>query len=65
MRSWRREHASLLVVHAGSSTHLAVLTSDSAWQLYHAADFGMPEQRFVLRLAPRRRAFSALPDALY
>ena len=40
--------------HAGSSTHLAVLTSDSAWQLYHAADFSLPEQRFMLRLQPRR-----------
>jgi hypothetical protein len=39
---------------AGSSTHLAVLTSDSAWQLYHAADFSLPEQRFALRLQPRR-----------
>ena len=40
---------------AGSSTHLAVLTSDNAWRLYSVADLSLPEQSFDLRLEPRRR----------
>jgi hypothetical protein len=34
---------------AGSSAHLAVLTSDQSWQLYNVADLSMPEQRFKLQ----------------
>ena len=39
---------------AGSSTHLATLTSDNTWQLYHAGNLSHPEQRFELRLQRRR-----------
>ncbi|CAL8462438.1 g1971 [Coccomyxa elongata] len=40
--------------HPGSSTHLAILTSDNTWQLYHAGNLSHPEQRFELRLQRRR-----------
>ena len=49
---------------AGSSTHLAVLTSDNSWQLYHAGNLSHPEQRFELRLQRRRLASILLATPL-
>ena len=40
---------------AGSSRHLAVLTSDQAWQLYNVDNLSMPEQRFQLQWQSSRQ----------
>ena len=47
-------HANWAAALAGSSVHLAVLTSDNAWRLYNVADLAVPEQRFELQLQSRR-----------
>jgi hypothetical protein len=51
--AWPREARG---ARAGSSVHLALLTSDDTWRLYHVADLALPEQRFELQLHGRRCA---------
>ena len=41
-------------VSAGSESHIAVLTNDSFWRLYHIDDLTVAEQTFELQLNPDR-----------
>ena len=53
-----KQQLSSCVPAAGSSRHLAVLTSDQAWQLYSVDNLSMPEQRFQLQWQSSRQASS-------
>lgn len=56
MHGWILKQVLRCVSIAGSSAHLAVLTSDQSWQLYNVADLSMPEQRFQLQWQSSRWA---------
>lgn len=44
----------ILPVSAGSESHIAVLTNDNFWRVYHVDDLTVAEQTFELQLNPDR-----------